>query len=202
MPKCLILITVISVYIFIISHQSIYVLAQEKNPISSDTVTISTGIITALGAIGGAVAGSYFTVYNASRIENRKNEQHQQYNVTLRETLIRELKILRSILDYVKNNSDTYSDNGGKYYVFRGRRQELPRMSLEGYLVAVYYDVPLEQRVEAFGSDLINISFAHNKIQHIFRLLYDQTSTSNSGLFPLYDSLIVDLDKILSQVKS
>lgn len=68
MPKFLILITIIFAYIFIISQQSIYVLAQEKNSNSSEIVTTSTGIITALGAIGGAVAGSYFTVYNANQI--------------------------------------------------------------------------------------------------------------------------------------
>jgi hypothetical protein len=92
MPKFLILITIIFAYIFIISQQSIYVLAQEKNPNSSEIVTISTGIITALGAIGRAVARSYFTVYNANQIEKRKNEEHQQYNVTLRKTLTQELK--------------------------------------------------------------------------------------------------------------
>jgi hypothetical protein len=169
MPKFLILIIVIFAfaYLFIISQQSIYALGQEKNTASSDIITISTGIITALGAIGGSVAGSYFTVYNASRIEKRKNEKHQQYNVTLRETLTQELKIFRSILDDVKNNSYTFSDNRGKYYVFRGEKEELPCMTPDGYLFAVYYEVPLEQRVEAFGSDLTNIIFAHNKIQNI-----------------------------------
>jgi hypothetical protein len=124
--------------------------------------------------------------------------------VTLRETLTQELKIFRSILDYVKNNSDTFSDNKGKYYAFRGEKEELPRMTPERYLFAVYYEVPLEQRVEAFGLDLTNIVFAHNKIQHIYKVLNDQTSsfTEHRRNFPLYDSLISDLDKLFSQVKS
>ena len=195
MPNFLTSTTVIFAFscLFIISPHPIPAVAQEESPESSQIVTISTGIITAVGAIGGAVAGSYFTVYNANQIEKRKNEEHQQYNVILRSTLTQELRIFRSILDHVKNNSDTFSDDRGKYYVFKGDKEELPRMTREGNLFAIYYEVPLEQRVEAFGSDLTNIIFAHNKIQHIYKLLHGQTSTSDEDRrkFPLYDSLIV-----------
>jgi hypothetical protein len=98
--------------------------------------------------------------YNADQIEKRKNKEHQQYNVTLKVTLTAELKIFRQILSHVMNNSDTLSDDKGKYYVFRGEKEELPRMTFDGFIVAMYYEVPLEQRIEAFGPDLINMIFA------------------------------------------
>lgn len=138
-----------------------------------------------------------------TKYRNEKIEEHQQYNVTLRKTLTQELKIFRSILDYVKNISDTFSDNKGKYYVFRGEKEELPRMTPEDTFL-LYIMRFLEQRVKAFGSDLTNIVFAHNKIQHRYKVLNDQTSsfTEHRRNFPLYDSLTSDIDKILSQVKS
>jgi hypothetical protein len=58
--------------------------------------------------------------------------------------------------------------------------------------------------MRAFGADLTNVIFAHNKIQHIFRVLYDQSLTPNENRrnFPLDESLITELDKILSQIKT
>ena len=55
--------------------------------------------------------------------------------------------------------------------MFRGEKQELPGMTEtgteKGYIFAIYYDVPLQQRIEAFGSDLTSIISAYNKITYI-----------------------------------